>query len=339
MKKLSILVMGMFLCFLFGVNAEAESVEESIVHNAPEQIDFSDSLIASKARNGESSFHIDGEKWDEIVKESYREKYPEYKGDVRIFDIETGEDVSFEDSFNASDVAPPEILPRSFAGVPTTGNPNSSIGKIKLYWFLINGDVAHGSGTVFKVSNNIFGTAGHVIYNRQPGHGWAAQGSVLFGCTRSAQGGINTKALYNITSMVTNAGWTDNYNIEDAWGSDFGHVKGNLVMGTAPANLALHTGTVPQSLSGSSYGYNGGPNDVTFSKMVGTMNTSKAWYGNMYESTYNIMPMRGGMSGGPVFDSANRIVGINSNTAGPAGGTPVVSRFVKMRPTIVNSFK
>nr|WP_086348054.1 hypothetical protein [Enterococcus sp. 9E7_DIV0242]OTP19151.1 hypothetical protein A5888_000965 [Enterococcus sp. 9E7_DIV0242] len=308
MKKSTVLVICVMVQILFSNNAYANSVDENVENNVPEQIDFSDSISSIRTRSGDQSIHIDGEQWDQTIKDAYKEKYPDYDGKVKIVDIndETNtEEISFEESFGELPLDGGNLLSRSFAGVPTTGTPNSSIGKVKLYWFLSNGVVKHASGTVFKVSDNVFGTAGHVVYDRANGYGWAGQGSILFGCTRSANGGINTKALYGVTSLSTNSAWTDTPDYHKAWGSDFGHIKAKLSFGTAPANLKLHTGTVPQSVSGTSYGYNGGVNEVSFSKAVGQLRTSTLFYGNIYEATWSIMPLRGGMSGGPVFDNSN----------------------------------
>ncbi|MFD1901580.1 trypsin-like peptidase domain-containing protein [Enterococcus termitis] len=81
-----------------------------------------------------------------------------------------------------------------------------------------------------------------------------------------------------------------------------------------------------------SYGYNGTVNQVTFSKSSGNMvSTSQPkWFGWLYESSD--IQIVGGMSGGPVMNASNEVIGINSNTGNG------VSRFVKMQPRIADSF-
>ncbi len=327
MKKLLLLVL---LSFSFvGKEAEALSIDESFSQHESETIDFSKSVTKSKnmTRSGEQEIVIDGEKWDQTIKDAYKEKYPEYEGEVKIFDInDDTKEIKFEDTVGEYE----NPLTRVRVSAPVTGNPNSSIGKVQLYYFLSNGKVKMASGTAFKVANDRFATAGHVFYDKEHGYGWAGSGSILLGCKKSSTGGITTTALYGITQQITNNDWIQTP-LHDAWRSDFGHLKVRHYAGTAPANLKIQK-NAPNSGYGMSYGYNGVVNQVTFSKSSGNMVSTKQpkWFGWLYESSD--IQIVGGMSGGPVMNASNEVIGINSNTGNG------VSRFVKMQPRIADSF-
>lgn len=113
---------------------------------------------------------------DQTIKDAYKEKYPEYEGEVKIFDInDDTKEIKFEDTVGEYE----NPLARVRVSAPVTGNPNSSIGKVQLYYFLSNGKVEMASGTAFKVANDRFATAGHVFYDKEHGYGWAGSGSIL----------------------------------------------------------------------------------------------------------------------------------------------------------------
>lgn len=327
MKRLLLLVL---LSFSFVVKeAEALSFDDSLSQHESETIDFSKSVTKSKnmTRSGEQEVVIDGDKWDQTIKDAYKEKYPEYEGEVKIFDIDDDtKEIKFEDTIGEYN----DPRTRMRVSAPVTGNPNSSIGKVQLYYFLSNGKVSMASGTAFKVANDRFATAGHVFYDKEHGYGWAGSGSVLLGCKKSSTGGITTTALYGITQQITNNDWIQTP-LHDAWRSDFGHLKVRHYAGTAPTNLKIQK-NAPNSGYGMSYGYNGTVNQVTFSKSSGNMVSTKQskWFGWLYESSD--IQIVGGMSGGPVMNASNEVIGINSNTGSG------VSRFIKMQPRIADSF-
>jgi hypothetical protein len=280
-------------------------------------------------RSGTQEITIDGEKWDQTVKDAYRKKFPDYQGEVRITDINSSDDseeITFEESIGKID----NPLLRTRVSAPVTGNPNSSIGKVQLYYFLSNGTVKNASGTAFKIANDRFATAGHVFYDKEHGYGWAGSGSILLGCSRSKTGGINTKALYGNTQQITNNDWIQTP-LHDAWRSDFGHMKVKLYAGKAPVNLKFLKNPPSQGY-GMLYEYNGGPNEVTFSQSSGNLKTSTydKWFGWLYESS-GIQSV-GGMSGGPVMNASNQVIGINSNSGNG------VSRSVRMQSRVVDSF-
>lgn len=333
MKKTGVLLITLVTILLgfvlLGESVEAAQREIDVQTNEAENIDFSASITKKITRSGVQELTINGEKWDQIVKEAYRKKFPDYNGEIRITDINSSDDseeITFEESIGKVD----DSLTRMRVSAPVTGNPNSSIGKVQLYYFLSNGTVKNASGTAFKVANDRFVTAGHVFYDKEHGYGWAGPGSILLGCTRSNNGGINTTALYGITEQVTNNDWIQTP-LNDAWRSDFGHLKVKFYTGKAPANLSFLKNP-PSSGYGMLYGYNGGPNEVAFSKSSGNLVTStySKWFGWLYESSG--IQSAGGMSGGPVMNASNQVIGINSNTGNG------VSRFVKMQPRIVDSF-
>ena len=78
------------------------------------------------------------------------------------------------------------------------------------------------------------------------------------------------------------------------------------------------------------YGYNGGPNEVTFSKSSGNlvMSIYSKWFGWLYESS-GIQSI-GGMRGESVMNASNQVISINSNTGND------VSRSVKRQARIVD---
>lgn len=310
---------------LFWGKAEATQGETDVQTKEAESIDFSASMTKKMTRSGAQEITIDGDKWHQIVKEAYRKKFPDYTGEIRITDINSGEEITFEESFGELD----NPLTRARVSAPVTGNPNSSIGKVKLYYFLSDGRVEYGSATAFKIANDRFATAGHVFYDKEHGYGWAGSGSILLGCTRSKTGGINTTALYGITQQVTNMDWIQTP-LQDAWRSDFGHLKVKLYAGKAPANLSILKNP-PSRGYGMLYGYNGKVNDVTFSKSSGNLVTSthNKWFGWLYESSG--IQSAPGMSGGPVMNASNQVIGIHSNSGNG------VSRSVKMSSTVVNA--
>lgn len=336
MKKV-LLVLG-FITLFYGTSANAEVVEE-VQNNTTLKIDFEESFTEKRTRSGDSYIHIDGEAWDQAVKDSYKEAFPEYEGDVKITDIETGKEISFDDTVKKQSVD--DILNRAFTNVSTKGTPNSSVGKVYLYFYEPNGQVVASSGSAFKIKDNFFGTAGHVVYEKQyygengPGLGWVRAGAVNFELTPAPTGGAYATANYNITATSTNADWM-NSSLHGCWRSDFGSITGRLISGKVPPNLSV-VSDAPTSVSGRAFGYPGDQSAATFSIGSGnlTATNDSTWHNWMYVSSNT--QIKRGMSGGPIVNSSNQVIGINSNGGKDAYGNAQY-RFVRLRPTIYNSW-
>jgi len=331
MKKKGMLLiaitLAVFSVVFFGKTTEATSEEIVTQTKQTEVIDFSSSIEKKMTRSGSQEIIIDGDKWDKSVKDAYKKKFPNYKGEVRITDINASDDseeITFEESMGINE----SPTNRARVSAPVNGSPNSSVGKVQAYFFLGDGKVKHFSGTAFKIANNRFATAAHVLYDKNLG--WASSGSVLMGCTRSKNGGISTTALYGITRQSVNNDWMKTAS-PDAWRSDFAYMDVKFYTGKAPANLSFAK-SPPSINTGTAYGYNGKPNEITFSKSSGKLvsSTYSKWFGWVYESSEIQIPV--GMSGGPLMNGSNQVIGINSNVGNG------VSRFVKMQPRIVDSF-
>ncbi|EOL45840.1 trypsin-like serine peptidase [Enterococcus caccae] len=179
----------------------------------------------------------------------------------------------------------------------TTGNPYRRIALVLATF--PNGLTYRGSGNL--ISQNVLLTAGHVIYSKNDG-GWATKVSVFPGYD-----GINNRAPYGEISSVglsTTSGWVNSRDAD----SDIGIIRLNKNIGLTTGWFGLTKSTMGSiTLSG----YHGDFNDYkmrTESGSIGNLSATRIYY---------TLDNTGGSSGSAIYNTNNRIVGVNAYSSSP----------------------
>ena len=327
-KIITSLVVAVVLLFSFSSNGHADENEDflnsqnEIVSKVMSPINISKietTTLNSEAQDSETHI-ITTNDWNNALIEEFYKKYPDYQGEISfVYENLDGEIVNENES-----------SPLALTNAPSTGTPNSSVGKVVSVWYNGDGTITQISGSAFKVRNNKAGSAAHIVYNKT--RGFADTVSIFFGL-QPVPVGMQFNAVYSVTEASTNQDWVSTKSFR----SDFGSYYISLDVGSHPANLSLLKDP-PVSVSNvKNYGYPGWVNQTAFNTSTGSVHTSLniIYAAQVYEADNNTVVSESGMSGGPLMNSSNQVIGINSWRSDNGVGT--TSGFMKMSTPAYNN--
>ncbi|WYJ97671.1 hypothetical protein DOK67_0001981 [Enterococcus sp. DIV0212c] len=331
----TVLLVSVFTVSSIKVNAEGDSelisgVDVSVTReiNGVDPASYTSPIMT---RSGLQEVKVDIDKWEEEIKKDYLNDNPNFEGDVSIISMEEYEDGKQPEEYKNRKLE--ELLESEqdnivqARGAAQTG-PNLTHGAIaKAYLFFDNGRggliMADGSG--FKVSGTKAGTAGHCVYDKEHGFGWVKTATLNFGFRKDPRVGWIASSVYKVNKMTTNNDWIKSKDHTQGIRSDFGSFHISRSSGSVPPNVAMLT-TPPNSLKNAvSWGFEAKSRYLTRSTVdVTTSSIRSDWFNWVYQDRLGIM--YGGMSGGPLFDGAGRVIGINSSEMNDANRTKVYTK-------------
>lgn len=332
MKKLwlSIAILGalvLSLTHIPTVNVEASPVNvlnSANVHNLPKN--------DARMSNNMSRQQLLSE-----ITRQYKYSYPTFKGEVKAYtpsqyrELKAGKSVQgitpeYLDKLPTRLSAINQVLKITGTIFPVA-NPNiapfSSVGVISAWTSLANGvmiinspylsdflksDGSHSmntaGGTGFSIGVNRIGTAAHMLY--EEGH-YISGAIINFGDSRPNHQGVGYGTL---TRLMVPQSWINN---SSATSNDYAAAIVSMNSGSMPAAFNLNTNP-PNDTSAVSIGFPGDPQAgfVTQGVMIESRGTVTPWYKDpmgIYVS--QDVSSYHGMSGGPLLDVNNTVIGIN----------------------------
>ncbi|MCB5952759.1 serine protease [Enterococcus sp. BWT-B8] len=322
-----------FICFMpDSALAEAtdDTLQEEIIEREIEVIDPSTYTheIPSLTNIGETQVVIDIDKWEEEIKKEYSADSDVPEEDISILSLEEYnngtlpeqvENRSLEDLISVNEQNKKLTRGSAYTGPNLV---NNSIAKIYVFFDDGSGNLIMGEASGFKASNAKVGTAGHVVYDKESGLGWAKMATVNFGFYNDPRIGWIASSIYTVSKMNTNQDWLNASSHSQGIRSDFGSLYVTKTSGTIPSNLNM-LATPPSSLSGAvSWGFSYQSRYLTRSVVdVKTSVIRSDWFDWVYGDPNGIMYES--MSGGPLLNSAGQVIGINSSSMNDVNQTVV----------------
>ncbi|MDA9472443.1 hypothetical protein C240_2663 [Enterococcus sp. 5H] len=293
---------------------------ETVTHEYQQPDEELDAIVKPNVNrsSGEGQYFISNEDWEAYRENQYKKSDPSFKGSVKVEKI-TSDDVPIEAIEKENNG--PTISPFALSVVPSTGFPNASVGQA-VFWYNQNGTIKELSGSVFKVNDRNVGTAGHCVYSHDLG-GFATSGTVFFGKQQTSSGVI-FDSMYSLTVGRTNKDWVNVGNFR----SDFGAIEMRLIHGSIPRNLSLYKNPPASVNNVRNFGYPGFNQSVLNSSSGNVVTGSILFLHQTFEAHNNTVISAFGMSGGPLVNSSNQVIGINSYRMDYGTGT--TSGFMKM---------
>lgn len=255
------------------------------------------------------------------VLRQYKHSYPNFEGTVKAYTpeqyqaLQKGKQVEGITSEYLSKMREHHVLQAQ--SVSPVSNPNvapfSSVGVVSVWFSLPNGIMIINSpylsggttgGTGFSIGVNRIGTAAHILYSQ--GH-YIAGGIVNFGDSRPNHSGVGYGIL---TKSMVPQQWISH---ESPYSSDYAAALVSIKSGKMPAALSLNTHPSNQQQA-KSIGFPGDPQSGY--ELQGVMVQSSGVVNAYAEDPLGVYVSQQvksyhGMSGGPLLDSNNSVIGIN----------------------------
>ena len=287
--------------------------------------------IAQHATPSEERLTITDEEFDELTKDS-SEPYIPANGPVS-YDPLSGE-VTQEDTSHIDELADqsqpiegnskdntdydqtPEIRPNEYPYTWNEPNPQNYANTRTTFKLIYRSQGALWVGSAFKINSESLATAGHNLYT--PGDGWSQDMVIIPSWRLDSPQEPYGRAQW--TRSIVGGDWFTNGNVNDDWGI-INVRNANIV----PGRLLMR-GVGSSSLNGQwtrGQGYIG---------LIGGNVDMRLVAGNVTSTGERMVRVQrqyaGGMSGGPVIDRNDRIIGIVNNEKG----------FIKLDDWIYNYF-
>lgn len=324
----------MFICSptIFAASDEKIISNQTVTHEY-ETLDLTSIKKVNLNKDSKVTDFISHEDWENLLQKKYKEKYPDYNGEITINDVTMEQylktNISVGSSKDIDNKGNHSIIPYSLYSAPSTGFPNGSVGKTIFVYYHSDGTIDQLSASAFKVNGTTVGTAGHAVYSHDL-NGWADTASIFFGL-KDTPVGWEFNAAYTATGVRTNNDWVNTGNFR----SDFGALDIRLDVGTAPSNLSLYKNPPSTANNVKNFGYPGWVDQKAFNTSSGNIVTGPlAYLHQTYEAHNNSVVSAFGMSGGPLLNTNNQVIGINSYRSDSGYGP--TSGFMKMTTEAYN---
>lgn len=287
-------------------------------------------VVSSTAIKSSNSSHLDylPSTMDNTVRRNYQRANPQYSGELTIMTRDQYREYlkdgvmrkapSLNDTLKKSISNQSDPITPFLSQVNSTAAPFVSMPNIVMYWYASQPGIIvrdwTGNGTGFKISGSRAGTAGHVVYDKELGLGWVKEASAMFGL-HVANGILQPVHTAAVDRLITNTNFQNAPSLSlEQFKWDYGALVLNFHGSSQPANLPMQVGPAGNVNLVRAAGY---PVEAGWdgTKMVMTNTASVHLLSGGDSLIYGSVDsgeVLKGMSGGPLYTSAGKVIGITS---------------------------